>query len=273
MELKVEKYEQPKSIEFNFIELKTALQEKADQYASVVYTEDQIKAAKVDRANLNKLKNALNDERIRREREYMEPFNEFKQKINQIIAIIDKPVYMIDKQIKEYEEAQKDAKRKEIEGIFEIMDVPEWLKFEQIFDKKWLNASVSMKSVNDDLVDRIKGIEKDLATLSELPQFGFEASEIYKSTLDINRALNEGKRLAEIQAAKLAKINAEKKAEEERKEAEAQAVAVKAEEVTNVNEQDQEPKSWVNFSAYLTIVQARELKKFFDDRCIEFKAI
>ena len=252
MELRVEKYDMPKAIEFNFEELKTALQEKAKIYETMVYTEDQIRAAKADRASLNKMKTALNEERIRREREYMEPFNEFKTKINQIIAIIDKPVYVIDKQIKEYEEVQKKKKREEIEKIFrETEEKPEWLTLEQIFDKKWLNASVSLNTVKGEMEIIVHEINVDISTLANLKEFGFEAQAVYKTTLDVNKAINEGKRLAEIQAMK--------KAEEERRAAEEQAIVVKAEEVKQqpVKEQVQEPKSWVKFSAYLTISQAR----------------
>ena len=81
MELKIEKYNKPQAIEFNFEELKQELAEKVKMYETLVYTDDQIKEAKADRASLNKLKTALNDERLRLEREYMQPFNEFKEKI------------------------------------------------------------------------------------------------------------------------------------------------------------------------------------------------
>ena len=35
----------------------------------------------------------------------------------------------------------------------------------------------------------------------------------------------------------------------------------------------EQPKQWVSFKALLTVDQAKELKRFFDDRCIEFEAI
>lgn len=265
MELKIKQYDQPKAIEFNFEELKTALQEKAKTYEMMVYTDDQIKEAKADRAALNKLKTALNDERIRREREYMEPFNDFKLKINQIIAIIDKPVYVIDKQVKEYEENQKKKKREEIEKIWaETEGKPEWLTLEQIFDKKWLNASVSLKICKDEIAMIVNEINVDLSTLSNLKEFGFEACEVYKTTLDVNKAINEGKRLADIQAKKKAE-------EEERKKQEAEAITVKAEEV--VPELAEIKSDWIKFAARLTYQQALELKEFFQVRGIEFKAI
>ena len=92
MELKVKEYKLPEPIQFNFDELKTQIAEKTEQYTKLVYTDDNIKAAKEDRADLNRLKKALNDERIRRQKEYLAPFDAFKKQIDEIIGIIDKPV-------------------------------------------------------------------------------------------------------------------------------------------------------------------------------------
>ena len=120
MELKVNEYQLPEQILFNYEELKAELTEKVQHYETLVYTDDQIKEAKADRATLNKLKKALSDERIRREREYMQPFNEFKSRINEIISIIDKPVAVIDKQIKEYEDTKKQEKLEEIKKLWSV---------------------------------------------------------------------------------------------------------------------------------------------------------
>lgn len=78
MELKVNNFSVPSTITFNFEELKQELEEKAGFYTNLVYTDEQIKEAKADKASMNKLKKALNDERIRMEKEYMKPFTEFK---------------------------------------------------------------------------------------------------------------------------------------------------------------------------------------------------
>ena len=66
MEMKVNEVILPEQITWNYDELKAELAEKVQKYETMVYTEDQVKDAKADRANLNKLKKALNDERIRR---------------------------------------------------------------------------------------------------------------------------------------------------------------------------------------------------------------
>jgi hypothetical protein len=295
MQLKVNEVEIPKKIDFNYNELKQELTEKVQMYETLVYTDDQIKQAKTDKANLNKLKKALNDERIRREREYMAPFNEFKAQINEIISIIDKPIAIIDKQVKEAEEQKKLEKAHAIEELFEEMAKPEWLKLKAIYNSKWLNATSSMKSIREEIESRLEQINNDLATLSNLPEFGFEATEVYKVTLDINKAVNEGKRLAEIQKRKeeqerlkaeaeaRAKAEAAARAEEEKPKTEEigskTEEKVENEDVKTKNEINSqsvpEPVNaqWVSFSARLTIAQAKELKEFFDSRNIEFKAI
>lgn len=281
MELKVNEVTIPDVIQFNYDELKQELTEKVSMYETMVYTDDQIKQAKADKASLNKLKKALNDERIRREKEYLQPFNEFKAKINEIISIIDKPVAVIDKQVKEYEEKCKEDKRQTILEYFDTRkpSFPEWLTIEQIFDDRWLNASTSMKSIKDNIDEWINRINGELTTLESLPQFSFEATEEYKRTLDINKAIAEGKRLADIQKRKeeQERLKAEQEAKRQAEEEEKKIEQPKLEE--HMAAPVEEPKAapvdaqWINFSALLTVPQALELKEFFKSRNIDFKAI
>ena len=295
MELKVNEYQLPDVIAFNYEEIKNELAERVHIYETVVYDDTQIKQAKADRADLNRFKKALNDERIRREKEYLKPFEDFKNKINELIKIVDKPCEVIDKQIKAYEEDVKVKKREEIMAFFEELrssedtTPPDWLTLEQIFDDKWLNASVKMSAIQTSITDTIERIKNDLVTLSSLPNFGFEASEVYKSTLDINRAIQEGRRLEEIQRRKeeaerlraeaeaRAKEEAEARAREEMEQAEADTVINIQMGEQIVEEEpaaDDEPvTTWVNFSALLTTEQALMLKAFFEDNGIPFKSI
>ena len=267
MQLIVKDYEMPSSIEFNFEELKQELMEKVAHYETLVYTDDQIKEAKADRANLNKLKKALNDERLRREREYMEPFNEFKGKVNEIISIIDKPCALIDAQVKAYEEKCREDKRAEIQSYFDDLEsVPDWLKLEMIFDEKWLNAGPSMKAIREEIDERLTTIAADLDTLESLPEFSFEAVEVYKTTLDINRAIQEGRRLADLQ---------KRKQEEEAKKV--APTACQPAEPVEVWEQEPKPVEdkggaiWIGFKAYLTTEQALMLRDFFQSNGIEYQ--
>lgn len=200
----------PERISFNYEELKQELTEKVSMYETMIYTDEQIKEAKADKVNLNKLKKALNDERIRREKEYMQPFNDFKTKVAEIISIIDKPVAAIDRQVKEYEEKQKQDKLAKIKDFFEKCNFHDF-NFEQIFEERWLNASVSMKSIEGAICAKEEQIAMDMKIIADLPEFGFEAMETYKTTLDIRTAMNEANRLAEM---------AKRKAEQEKKQQE-----------------------------------------------------
>lgn len=258
MEVKINQVNLPEKITFNYEELKRQVADKLEYYKSVVYTENQVKDAKTDRANLNKLKKALNDERIRQEKAYMQPFNEFKAQINEIISLIDEPVKLIGNQLDGFEEKRKAEKQKEIIELFDGLATPEWLTIEQIFNEKWLNASVNITAIQKEIDDKLSQIDSDFSMLSRLSEYNFEAKEEYKKTLDIQKVfvfIDKLKAMAEIKK-------------------EAQPQPPKQETVEQVSTPvDDAPKQWVSFKANLTVEQAKELKQFFNDRNIEFEAI
>lgn len=289
MELKMNEYQLPEQILFNYEELKAELAEKVQHYETLVYTDDQIKEAKADRAALNKLKKALSDERIRREKEYMKPFDDFKSKINEIVAIIDKPVAVIDKQIREYEDKRRQEKLEEIKKLWSEMGVPDGLTLDKVFNDRMLNTSFNMKHVKQCFIDAIDRFNRDMAVLVNLPEYSFEAQQTYISSLDLSKAMNEANRLS-----RLAKQKAEYEAEQERLKAEeakkaAQAVAPDVKEepvsemgkaISGIERQAYEKvvsvaptKQWVTFQALLSTEDALALKEFFNSRNIEFKAV
>lgn len=283
MELKINEFQTPAPITFNYDELKEAVQKKADEYASVVYTEDKVKDAKKDRAELNKLKDALNGERIRLQKEYMKPFEDYKAKTDELIDILENPITLIDRQIKEFDKKQKEEKRKEIELHFKTLDKPDWLSLNQLWVEKWLNKTYEMGKIRSELKEQVEKIQNDFDTLSNLPEFGFEACEVYKTTLDVNKALNEGKRLAEMQKRKeeqerIAKEAAEKRRKEELKRFVEQARMIEpapqppAEGFTNPPEPVAEIYP-VAFRAYMTVEQSKELMGWFRDNNIAFEPI
>lgn len=275
MELKVNEYKLPDAISFNFEELKTQIAAKTEQYTKIVYTDDNIKAAKEDRADLNRLKKALNDERLRRQREYLAPFEQFKKQIDEVIAIIDKPVQAIDVQIKQYEAIKQDEKRAAIESMFKDMLFPEFVKLDQkIFDPKWLNATVSMKQIEESLLKTKEDIIKNCQTLAGLPSYSHEAVIYYQRTLDVTGALAKVRELSEIEAAK------KKMQEEERHLVPMPGIERLAElkkEYPNTipvaPDTPAEPQIWVQFEALLNSTQAAALKTFFNANGIEFRPI
>ena len=290
MELRVEPVTFPEVIQFNYEELKAEITSKVEMYKNLVYTgSDQIKDAKADRAALNKLIKAISDERIRIKKDCLKPYDEFERKIRELTDIVNEPVQLIDKQIKEYEQTLKEEKRKEIEALFETIGFQAFVKLEMIWDEKWLNASVSMKSIEDAMRARLNEISTAVFTLNKLPEFGFEALELYKETLDLPKAIEKAQHMSEI-AKKKAQYEAEEKARREAEEARAKQIAQEqasqqleqpAEQMVMdlvpqeaPAQQELEPsKEWIRFAALLTTEDALALKEFFQSRNIEFRAI
>lgn len=277
MELKISELKIPENISFNYEELKLELSKKAHDYEVMVYGEDQIKDAKADKAALNKLKKALNDERLNREREYMKPFNEFKAQINEIISIIDKPIAVIDTQVKEYEKKKQEEKQEDIKQLWLGIEHPDFVLLGSIWNPKWMNSTFTMKKVEEEIRERIRQIEADVKTINSLESFSFEALEDYKHHLDLGRAIAEGQRLADIQKRKeeAERQKAEEEARRAQEEAEKPVIDTTAQEIPYekpevIAEPPKQEGQWIAFKAFLTVENALKLKKFFEENKIEF---
>ena len=273
---------EPGSISFNFEELKTELTEKAAIYETMVFTDQELQLAKQTRADLNRVMKALNDERIKREKEFMKPFNDFKAQIKELIAIIEKASANIDKQVKEFEEQKKKEKLEAIENHYDN-DVthPAWLQCSDIFNTKWLNASVSMETVKKELAEKVSKIETEIGIITDLPEYSFEALDYYKRTLDLGGAIAETKRLADLAKRKAAeeeakKILAEKvRGQETASEPEIEAYKERLENDKAALEKGKDEgvkRWWVNIRACVTLAQANEIKAYFAENDIEYTA-
>ena len=265
MELRMTPYAVPEALSFNYEELKTALHAKAAQYEAIVYTDDQVKKAKEDRANLNRLKKALNDERIRQEREYMQPFQTFKGQINEIISIIDKPVQAIDRQIKAFDEQRRAERQEAIFAYWKGTGAPEWL---HTCKPQWLNASYAMKNIIAEIDANIAQAEKDLAVIADLPAYAFEAMEYYKHTQSLAEAVSEAHRLSEMAA---------RKAAHEAQQAQKQAAVVEEAPATVSKPETVQPtepaREWIAFQALLSPDEARALGQYMKQTGIQYKAV
>lgn len=244
MQLIVQEYKMPEAIEFNYDEIKAELTTKLEDYKTLVYTDDQIKEAKADRSTLNKLKKALNDERIRREKEYLQPFSDFKNKINELCGMIDEASKCIDVQVKEAEEKAKTEKQEKINELFETrFNDMTWMieagHYYDIANPKWLNASTSLKSIDEELEIIHKDIMNKLLVLGRLSDFDFEATERFKRTLNLEDAISYADELKQDAEAK---EEAERQAEAEMAAAQAAAANAYEEEEPQLELSEDEPQ-------------------------------
>lgn len=278
MELKINNVTFPEAIEFNFDEIKQELSSKVEQYKTLVYTDDQIKDAKKDVAELRKFIKALSDERIKVKKQCLKPYEEFEAKVKELESVVNEPITLIDSQVKEYEAKQKQEKQDAIIELWKACEKPDWISLAMIENAKWLNSSTSMKSIQDEMESQLVQIKTNLDTLANLPEFGFEATEVYKTTLDINKAISEGFRLAEIQKKK-EEEQARLQAEQESKVEEPVEETIPAEEMPFGDDDDFIPSFdgneaiWRNYRMQMTTNQKTILEQFLVTSGIKYQEI
>lgn len=203
-----------KRIEWNRAELEAAVKAKVAQYEGVTYTDDTIQTAKADRAELNKLKTAIEDRRKIVKKVINEPYTVFEKELKGILALIDKPVGLIDTQIKDYENQKKEEKKEQIREAYSaaIGELEKVITFERLFDPRYLNATYSLQKAIADIQGKIEKVKTDLQTIDEMcSDYKTNAQDIYLKTLDLSKAMAEEKRLRDLKE----KMEADKRAREE----------------------------------------------------------
>lgn len=203
-------------IKWNKDELEAAVRQKIASYENVVYTEDNIKQAKVDRAELNKLTKAIEDRRKMVKKIINEPYDKFEAELKEVLALIQEPVEIIDKQVKAFEDQQKEEKKAKIRAAYDevIGDLKSVLPFEKVFDGRYLNQTYKLATAQTDIKSKVEKVRTDLETIDSLDsKYKLNAKDVYIKTLDLSKALAENKRLSDLEE----KLEAEKrrKAEEE----------------------------------------------------------
>ena len=269
-----------REIQWNNMELKAEIEEKMQEYKSLAFTEDTIKEAKADRAKLNKLRTAFEDERKRIKKLCMAPYDAFEKQVKELIALIDEPIRLIDGQIKEVEEKRRNDKRREIEEMFPSIGFQPFVTLDMVWDDKWLNATVSMAKIEEQMKSQMYKIGNEVHTIRELTEFSFEAMETYKKTLDLAKAIQEGQRLSEIQKQKALYEEEQKRKTEELKKqpVEADSGPVAQQSGSLPAQQDEtvsvqasgEPVMSLDFRAWGTIKQLMKLRQYMIDNKIRF---
>ncbi len=186
------------AIKFNYEELKGGLTASLEKYQNLVYTPENIKEAKDDRATLNALKKSLNDEKIKIKKEFMVPYDDFEAKIKELIELVDKPASEIDKQVKVFEEQEKAKKRETINTIYSenIGSYAELISLEKLYDPRWENKTYKETDIKKEIQDVVKKADNDLKVIMDLKsEFEFQIKDTYFKTLDLGQALIENQRL------------------------------------------------------------------------------
>jgi len=157
----------PQAID-NFEQLKAELEPRMQKYASLVVSEDGISAAKKDKADLNKLRTAVEDQRKAVKKQCLELQTTFEAQCKELTAMIDEPIAAIDKQIKAFDEQRKQDKYNELEAHFCRVNMLPFLKLEDVLDPKWANVTSKIEKLESDIEERVNCLAEDLAEINQL---------------------------------------------------------------------------------------------------------
>ena len=278
----------PQHIETNFEAVDAYLTEAMEPYTQMVVTEDSIGDAKKTLAQLRKLKDGINAQKIAVKREWMKPYTEYEDKAKQLMSRVEAGISNIDGQVKDYDSRRKEQKLQELKDYFDQeasrYRVEEYLDWNLIRNPKWANASFSVEDAENEISGIITDTAKDIDYITGMGS-PFEAAmlEEYRKSRDLRAVLSLELRLKARQEA------------EERKKAERLAETFREQEnaadgdVANVEpvpaptaqfirpiEDDEPPKPKLYdlaFKVKVTMQQAHALKAFFAEQGIEYHKI
>lgn len=174
-----------------FDELRIDLKNRLNKYNSLVVTENAIQDAKSDRANLNKLKKAINDEKIKLKKE---AFDNFENQCKDLVALIDEAVGNIDTQVKIFEQKAKDSKLMKLKDMWAGKEIANIIEYEQVHNEKWLNASATEASIDKAMNEIVDKYNSDVNILSSFIQSDEEYKygiELYNKSLDLSSVINK----------------------------------------------------------------------------------
>lgn len=273
LQLKTTKFELG-VIETNLTELEKIVDESLEKYRGLVVTEDAIGEAKKTRSDLNALKKTANDWRIKKEKEFNEPFAQVKAQVKRICDNIDNVNGEIDKQIKGFEEAQKEEKRAAIEAWWKE-NGKKTVPLEKVWDERYLNKTFTEKQWQSDLHIKCEKITNELSQITQMgsPEKVDFLITNYMQTLDVSASLaawerqEDAKRRAEEEKARM---EAERTAREER--ARQQAETKPQEETTEPG-----PNDFLYSPTFkmidLTYGEAMDLTNYMKARGLKFESI
>ena len=256
---------QPQEIESNFEETKQWLESALAPYSAMVVSEDAIADAKKCRAEVNKVKLALDEKRKSVKKQWVQPFLAWEAKVNELIALCDSASKNIDIQAKNFENTAKEQKKEELKKYFDdnatAADVDFYINFEMAFNPKWLNAGTKIETAKQEIDDYIQQTVDDLKMIADLESdFNEELFLDYKNNHDVRRVIARNKALTEMKA--VSKPSQKPSAEEPPQES-----AITPSQFDEAQKPLEEPKQREKvydllLQLKLTESQARRLKKY-----------
>lgn len=221
----------------NYDLLKTKVSEYAAKYQNMIVNENTVTDAKDVRANLRKLKTAIDDKRKEVKREYDQPLKEFEGKVKALTGQIDAAIAPIDKAVKSLEVAEREKRHADL--IAQIAEIAPAYNIEPEAvepDPSWENATMWTKAgkptvgLTRAIGERLKGMQLQ----QERMKADKAATEAYAKANSLDpyswlQQIETGATFADLRvqmdAALMQRKQAEERAQHEKEAAEAIAKA------------------------------------------------
>lgn len=278
----------PQHIETNFETVDAYLTEAMEPYTQMVVTEDSIGDAKKTLAQLRKLKDGINAQKIAVKREWMKPYTEYEDKAKQLMSRVEAGISNIDVQVKDYDSRRKEQKLQELKDYFDQeasrYQVEEYLDWNLIRNPKWANASFSVEDAENEIIGIITKTAGDVDYITGM-ESAFTAAMLneYRRSRDLRAALSVEACLKAIQEAeerkkaeRLAETFRETQDESDGDVANMEPVPAPTAQFIRPIEEDEPPKPKLYdlaFKVKVTMQQAHALKAFFAEQGIEYHKI
>ena len=191
MELQIQ-HQELAPIQANLEQIKGYVLGVVAKYQNASYTDEQMKLAKADRADLRHLKEDIDTKRKQVKAAWNAPYLAFETKIKEITALIDEPVALIDGQIKEWEERRKAERRNKLEDVFNRFNqFGALISFESMVEPEMLKMSTTDNKATTLLTRKLEKITGEMAQLESVvdPAFRTACVAVYTQTLNLAQAI------------------------------------------------------------------------------------
>ena len=209
-ELQIIKLENTDISRWDFSMLKAKLQSRLEYYSSLVYTDANIKDAKGDRADLNKVKKAIEDARKAFKAKCLEPYEALEPKIKELVEMVEQQRVTIDTTVKDYEQRKKDEKERAVREYYDrkavVLGALAEPLYPKLFDKKWCNASTARPAYEQGILEAINSAAVHIDVIRSLASpFVDTLLDVYVDTLSLEKVMAKKDELE--QAAQRASIS------------------------------------------------------------------
>ena len=206
------------TIQWNYIEVKKWIEDGLARYKGVVYDETQIAEAKKDRANLNKLAQAIDAKRKEMKALYLAPYEEFEAQAKELTAMVKDQSAVIDAQVKAYEERRREEKLEKIKTelyIPMIDGLADLVPYEKLHEAWWLNVTCSVATIGTEMAQKIERIVSGLDAIDKMnldDALAEQTKGAFLKDFDLAAAIKGTERILEQRAA-LEKLRADAEAQ------------------------------------------------------------